>query len=78
MPRTPAKRLSSLFNLDRGNGTAKWDPSELDMSSVRIDKKTLNDITSTDLNLCRMENRSFDIILLFLFINRLLLLALKS
>ena len=51
MPRTPAKRLSSLFNLDRGNGTAKWDPSELDMSSVRIDKKTLNDITSTDLRI---------------------------
>ena len=41
MPRTPAKRLSSLFNLDRGNGTAKWDPSALDMSSVRVDKKCI-------------------------------------
>ena len=47
MPRTPAKRLSSLFNLDRGNGAAKWDPSELDMSSVRIDKKRKM-TTSTD------------------------------
>ena len=54
MPRTPAKRLSSLFNLDRGNGNAKWDPSELDMSSVRTDEKRKMTIHR---NLCRIENR---------------------
>ena len=77
MPRTPAKRLSSLFNLDRGNGTAKWDPSALDMSSVRVDKKCIMTI-KIDKFMFRIENRPFDINLLFLFIDRLLLLALKS